>query len=492
MSFAVKPENVGARLSFDRSEAGRVAVEMPASDVPETPLPSEQRQRLRLPEMSQLDLVRYFTALSRMNFSIDTGMYPLGSCTMKYNPKINEDAARMPGFASVHPLQPPETAQGALGLMASLQCILAEITGMDAVSLCPAAGAHGELTGILVIKAALVDRGEGHRTKILVPDSAHGTNPATAAMAGFDVVSIATDPKGNMDLAEPRGHLGPDVAGLMMTNPNTLGLFEQNILEICRLVHEAGGLVYGDGANLNAIVGQVKPGALGFDVVHMNLHKTFSTPHGGGGPGSGPIAVTAALAPYLPAPIVTGDGEGGHVLATPEKSIGKIGAFHGNFGMHVRAYTYIRALGAEGLRDMSETAVLNANYVFNALKDRYDFIYDRDTVMHEAVFSGRRQKAAGSSTLDVAKRMIDYGYHPPTVYFPLIVPEALMIEPTESESIETLDAFIEVMRTIADEVEADPSILDAAPHATPVRRLDEATAARKPQLRWRPPAGSSE
>jgi glycine dehydrogenase subunit 2 len=484
---AISESDIGARLSFDRGAPGRQAVQVADSDVPATDWPAESLQRtgLDLPEMDQLSLVRYFTALSRMNYSIDTGLYPLGSCTMKYNPKVNEDAARLPGLSAIHPMQPAETVQGALGLMASLQCMLAEITGMAAVSLCPAAGAHGELTGVLVIKAALADRGEAHRRKILVPDSAHGTNPATAAMAGFEVVAIDTDPHGNMDLEQLRGHLGPDVAGLMITNPNTLGLFESNIVEICRLVHVAGGLVYGDGANLNAIVGQVKPGDLGFDVVHMNLHKTFSTPHGGGGPGSGPIAVTEELTPFLPDPIVAGDGQGGFLLKKPEKTIGKVGAFHGNFGMHVRAYTYIRALGADGLREMSENAVLNANYVFAALRDVYDFVYDRDIVMHEAVFSGRRQKAKGSSTLDIAKRMIDYGYHPPTIYFPLIVPEALMIEPTESESRETLDEFIATMRQIAHEAETDPALLEAAPHATPVRRLDEATAARKPYLRWR-------
>ncbi len=481
--------NIGARLSFDRGAPGRVAVTLPDPDVPETALPPAgiRRGELRLPEMSQLDLVRYFTALSRMNYGVDTGFYPLGSCTMKYNPRVNEDASRLPGMAGLHPLQSVASAQGALALMHGLQSMLAEITGMDAVSLCPAAGAHGELTGVLVIKAALVDRGQGGRTKILVPDSAHGTNPATAAMAGYTVVAIRTDAGGDMDLAELRSHLGPDVAGLMITLPNTLGLWDRNIVEITRLVHEAGGLVYGDGANLNALVGRVKHGDLGFDVVHINLHKTFSTPHGGGGPGSGPIAVKAALAPYLPSPQVVGDGKGGFALARPEKSIGKVDAFHGNFGMHVRAYTYIRALGAAGLREMSGNAVLNANYLRGKLEGAYDLPYAR-TCMHEAVFSGSRQKAQGASTLDIAKRMIDYGYHPPTIYFPLIVSEAMMVEPTESESKETLDAFVETMLTIAREAEQDPELLRSAPHDAPLRRLDEATAGRKPYLRWRPAA----
>jgi len=483
----LRRRELGAALSFDLSRPGRVGCSLPPCDVPpsELPPPGCLRDELILPELSQLDVVRYFTRLSQLNFGVDTGFYPLGSCTMKYNPKLHEDVAGLPGFAGPHPLQPPETVQGALALMYELQGLLAEVTGLDEVSLTPAAGAQGELAGILMARAYQQARGDPRR-RVLVPDSAHGTNPATAAMSGCQVVSVASDGQGNTDLTALAQALQEgDVAALMLTLPSTLGLFEPNIVRIAGMVHEAGALLYGDGANLNALLGQVKLGDLGFDVVHLNLHKTFSTPHGGGGPGCGPIAVRAHLAPFLPDPHVRHDEQSGrYVLARPERSIGRLGAFHGNFGVMVRAYAYLRSMGAEGLRQVSEQAVLNANYLLARLRDAYRLPYDR-RCMHEVVFSGSRQKARGVRTLDVAKRLIDYGFHPPTIYFPLIVDEALMIEPTESESKETLDAFCEAMLAIAREAEEDPELVRSAPHEAPLRRLDEATAARRPVLRWR-------
>ncbi len=483
-------DSMGGRLSFDRSISGKQGVALPVCDVPETALPDASllRTELRLPELSQLDTVRYFTALSRLNYSIDSGFYPLGSCTMKYNPKIDEDIARLPGFADLHPLQPAETVQGTLKLFFELQQLLAEVTGMHTASLAPMAGAQGEFAGVLVIKAWLEANGRGDRTRVLVPDAAHGTNPATAAMCGFEVVTIPTASDGDMDLPALEAALDGRVAGMMLTIPNTLGLFDRNILRIVELVHSAGGLMYGDGANLNAIAGQVKPGELGFDVMHINVHKTLSTPHGGGGPGAGPIAVTKTLAPYLPSPYVELDAGGrGYRLVAPEHSIGRLGEFHGNAGVLVRAYTYLRTLGAEGLREMSEAAVVNANYVQARLRGAYDLPYDRPC-MHEVVFSGRRQRAAGVRTLDVAKRLIDYGFHPPTIYFPLVVDEALMIEPTEAESKQALDAFCDAMLAVAHEAETNPELLKSAPTSAPLRRLDEAMAARKPVLRWRSPA----
>ncbi len=478
----------GATLSFDLSRPGRIGAALPPLDVPEAALPSALvREELTLPELSQLDVVRYFTRLSQRNYSIDTGFYPLGSCSMKYNPRINEDVARLPGLAQLHPMQSEETAQGALALLHHLQRMLAEITGMDDISLVPAAGAHGELAGILIARAYHEANG-GHRRRVLVPDSAHGTNPATAAMAGFVVESIPSDREGNLDFDALERALdsdGDSVAALMLTLPSTLGLFEPRITRIAELLHSHGALLYGDGANMNAMLGRVKPGDLGFDVFHLNLHKTFSTPHGGGGPGAGPIAVKAHLAPFLPTPHVRRDeGNSRYVLATPERSVGRLGLFHGNFGVLVRAYAYILSLGADGLRDISEAAVLNANYVQTRLRGAYRLSYDR-RCMHECVLSGSRQKAKGVKTLDIAKRLIDYGFHPPTVYFPLIVDEAMMIEPTESESKETLDAFCEAMLAIAKEAEQSPDLLHEAPHHAPVRRLDEATAARRPVLRWR-------
>ncbi|GIW08484.1 MAG: putative glycine dehydrogenase (decarboxylating) subunit 2 [Dehalococcoidia bacterium] len=472
---------------FERSQPGRRGVALPPLDVPEAPpLPAEfRRDDLPLPEVSELDVVRHYVRLSQLNFAIDSVFYPLGSCTMKYNPKVHEDAARLRGFQQIHPLQPAETVQGALELMFRLQEALGEISGLPAVSLQPAAGAQGELTGILMIRALHRDRGETGRRVVLVPESAHGTNPATAAMAGFTVKPVRADRAGNVDLDHLRSLLGPDVAAMMLTQPSTLGLFDPNIEEIAAQVHASGALLYGDGANLNAILGKVKPGESGFDVIHINLHKTFTTPHGGGGPGAGPVCASPALAPYLPDPVV-GERDGQYVYLHPPKSIGKVRAFHGHFGMFVRAYTYIRSLGADGLREVSEHAVLNANYVRSRLQDLYELPYDR-ICMHEVVFSGSRQKQQhGIRTLDIAKRLIDYGYHPPTIYFPLVVDEALMIEPTETESKETLDGFIEAMRAIAAEAATDPELLKAAPTTTPVGRLDEAQAARRPDLRWQP------
>ena len=472
------------------SAPGRAGVRLPECDVPAQSLPPESmlRDGLALPEVSELDAVRYFTGLSQRNFSVDTNFYPLGSCTMKYNPKVNEQAASLPGFAALHPLQPEESAQGALELMHRLQECLSAVTGMPGTSLATLAGAHGELAGVLMIRAHHLSRGDTARKVMLIPDSAHGTNPASAAMAGFQVETVPSDARGNMDLAALRGLADERLAGVMITLPSTLGLFDTGIVEVCETVHRAGGLVYGDGANMNALLGRALLGDLGFDVVHLNLHKTFSTPHGGGGPGSGPVCAGPTLAPYLPSPVVVReDGEDGdrYRLASPDASIGKVAAFHGNFGVLVRAYAYIRALGAPGLRQASADAVLNANYLLAALRDDYRLPYDR-ACMHEVVVSAREQKAGGVRALDIAKRMIDYGVHPPTMYFPLIVDEALMIEPTESESKETLDAFIEVMRAIAREAAETPETVREAPHHTPVGRLDEALAARRPDLRWTP------
>ncbi|MCI0857047.1 MAG: aminomethyl-transferring glycine dehydrogenase subunit GcvPB [Chloroflexi bacterium] len=482
-------DDFGATLTFDLSRPGRIGCVLPPLDVPEAPLPSSGllRDDITLPELSQPDVVRYFTQLSQRNFSIDTGFYPLGSCSMKYNPRVNEVAARLPGLANVHPMQAQGTTQGALALMHGLQRLLAEITGLHEVSLAPDAGAHGELAGILIASAYHNSNG-GPRRRVLVPDSAHGTNPATAAMAGFEVESIPSDAEGNLDFEALRVALdanGNSVAALMLTLPSTLGLFEPRIMQIADLLHDHGALLYGDGANMNAMLGRVKPGDLGFDVFHLNLHKTFSTPHGGGGPGAGPIAVTAALAPFLPAPHVRKDERSGcFSLETPERSIGRLGLFHGNFGVLVRAYAYILSLGADGLRGISEAAVLNANYVQTRLQNAYRLAFDR-RCMHEVVISGSRQKAHGVKTLDIAKRLIDYGFHPPTIYFPLIVDEAMMIEPTESETKETLDAFCDAMLAIAKEAEETPELVREAPTTAPLRRLDEATAARKPVLRWK-------
>lgn len=490
----VMPGRQGELLLADLSRPGIRGHQLPALDVPAAPeLPAAlRRDSLPLPEVGELDVVRHFTHLAQRNFSIDSGFYPLGSCTMKYNPKVNEDVARLQGFAHLHPLQPDETVQGALQLMYELQGLLAEITGFAAATLQPAAGAQGELAGMLMIRAYHRAQGDTKRRKVLVPDSAHGTNPATAAMCGFYTVSIPTDARGNVDLARLEAELDDTVVGMMLTNPNTLGLFEEHLREVTAAVHAAGGLVYGDGANLNAILGVVKPAAMGFDCLHINVHKTFSTPHGAGGPGAGPVVVSEALAPYLPAPVVVQRTDGGYALDHDRPSgIGRLKGFNGHFGILARAYTYIRMHGAEGLRGVSETAVLNANYLRALLMDVYDLPYDRRCT-HEFVLSGRRQKAAnGVRTLDLAKRLIDFEIHPPTIYFPLIVEEAIMVEPTETESRQTLDRFVGVMRQIAREAEETPDLVRTAPHHQWVGRLDEVAAARKPILRWpTTPAGA--
>ena len=477
-------------LLFELSKPGRRGVPVPACDVPIQEIPAElRRDALPLPEVAERDVVKHFTRLSHLNYAIDLGIYPLGSCTMKYNPRINEDAARQAGFGQLHPYQPSETIQGALELLYDLQGFLAEISGFDAVTLQPAAGAHGELTGILIVRAYHESRGDSARTKVIVPDSAHGTNPATAAMAGYQVITVPSDARGNVNLDELRKVVGPDTAAMMITNQNTLGLYDEGATELCKIIHEAGGLVYNDGANFNAILGIVKPGAIGFDIMHYNVHKTFSTPHGGGGPGAGPVGVKAHLAKFLPTPLVVKedgpDSQNGPLYrweAVPD-TIGKLHSFWGNFGVLVRAYTYIIANGNTGLRSVSEHAVLNANYIRAKLSDVYAVPIDRIN-MHECLLSGVRQKKFGVRTLDIAKRIIDKGFYPPTIYFPLIIDEALLIEPTETESIEAIDEFIAAMREIAREAEENPEEVRSAPHITPVRRLDEATAARKPNLRW--------
>ena len=468
----------------DMSIPGRQGIRYPDVDVPASELPKALlRKELPMPELSEVDVIRHYTRLSQLNYSIDTGFYPLGSCTMKYNPKINEETARLPGFAYAHPFQPIETVQGCLVLMYQLQEWLKEIGGFAGVTLQPAAGAHGELTGVLIIRAYHSARGDLKRSKILIPDSAHGTNPATSAMTGLRVVELKSDARGNVDLEVLRSECDDSLAGLMLTNPNTLGLFDENVLEVIRLVHEAGGLVYGDGANLNALLGITKPGDLGFDVLHYNLHKTFSTPHGGGGPGSGPVGAAAHLVDFLPGPIVgiieAGDDEQPPLFGyrMPSKSIGRVKAFNGHFGMMVRAFTYIMMHGPDGLRQVSEQAVLNANYLLTLLKGAYHLPYDR-VCMHEFVLEGKWEDAPEVRALDIAKRLIDYKFHPPTNYFPLIVHEALMIEPTETESKETLDTFAQALIKIAQEAHTDPEILKSAPHNTPVGRLDEVKAAK--------------
>ncbi len=474
-------------LLSELSRPGAPGHALPTLDVPEADddfAPQVLRGDLRLPEIGELDVIRHFSHLAQRNFSIDTVFYPLGSCTMKYNPRINEDVARMPGFAHIHPLQPDETVQGALGVMYEMQELLARITGFKTATLQPAAGAQGELTGMLMMRAYHEDRGDTKRRKVLVPDSAHGTNPATAAMCGFYTVSIPTDAAGNVDVDKLQAELDDTVVGLMLTNPNTLGLFEQNLQEVTAAVHAAGGLVYGDGANLNAILGVVKPADMGFDCLHINIHKTFSTPHGAGGPGSGPVVVGDRLEPYLPIPVVVKKADGSYAFDRDRpKSIGRLKGFSGHFGILVRGYTYIRMHGSQGLRSVAETAVLNANYVRARLGDVYDLPYGR-ICMHELVLSGRRQKVKGVRTLDIAKRLIDFNIHPSTIYFPLIVEEALMVEPTETESRQTLDRFVDVMRQIAREADEDPEVVLSAPHYQVVGRLDEVAAARKPVIHW--------
>ena len=482
-------------LIFERSTPGRRGYRLPELDVPETPIdeliPQEylRSEAPGLPEVSEPEVVRHYTQLSRLNHGVDVGFYPLGSCTMKYNPRVHEDVVGLPGLSAIHPYQPQETVQGALELIYNLSEHLAAIAGLAQASLQPAAGAHGELAGLMVIKAYHNHRGEGHRNEMIVPDSAHGTNPASCAMVGYKVVEVPSNERGGVDVEALKKLVGPNTAGLMLTNPNTLGLFDENICQIAEIVHEAGGLLYYDGANANAIMGIVRPGDTGFDVVHFNLHKTFSTPHGGGGPGAGPIVVSEKLAPFLPGPVVEKDGDE-YRLVMPEHSIGRVRSFYGNFLVYAKAYAYILSHGPQGLREVSETAVLNANYMMNRLKDLYELPYDR-TCMHEFVLSGSWMKKHGVRTLDLAKRLSDYGYHAPTVYFPLIVDEAIMIEPTETEAKSTLDQFIEVMGRIAEEAKENPELLTSAPHNTPVKRVDEARAARHPVLRWRKPEADS-
>ena len=512
-------------LIFERSRATRRAVRFPSASAhaleraatqPQLPASVLRRQAPRLPEVSELDMLRHFNRLAHLNHAIDLGFYPLGSCTMKYNPKVNEWAARLPGFAESHPLDPEAMSQGSLEIMWLLAELLKEISGFPAVSLQPAAGAHGELTGLLMARAYHRSKGEGEaRTKVLVPDSSHGTNPATATMVGYEAVTIRSNERGGIDLEALRAALGPDVAALMITNPSTLGIFEDQIDQVVTAVRDAGAIAYMDGANLNAILGRFRPGDAGFDVMHFNLHKTFSTPHGGGGPGAGPVGVSERLEPFLPAPMpVLAEGDAAEVRrnawagrSTPgvrfaldddrPQSIGKVRSCYGNFGMFVRAYTYIRSNGDAGLRGISDDAVLAANYLRVSLHDVYDLPYDRIS-KHEVVFSGRRQKREhGVTTLDIAKAILDQGIHPPTIYFPLIVEEALMVEPTETESLETLDHFVGVMRDIAERAASDPDSIRRAPTTTPVGRLDEAAAARRPDLRYafpgepRPPEAPS-
>lgn len=477
-------------LIFENSVPGRVGYSLPEFDVPEMDLteliPSGyiREQEPELPEVSELDIMRHYTALSKRNHGVDSGFYPLGSCTMKYNPKMNETAARMNGFAHLHPLQEEDTVQGALELMYDLQEHLVEITGMDAVTLQPAAGAHGEWTGLMMIRAYHYANGDKGRTKVIVPDSAHGTNPASAVVAGFETVTVKSNDQGLVDLEDLKRVVGPDTAALMLTNPNTLGLFEENILEMAEIVHGAGGKLYYDGANLNAVMSKARPGDMGFDVVHLNLHKTFTGPHGGGGPGSGPVGVKSDLIPYLPKPVLTKENDKFVLDYDRPSSIGRVKPYFGNFGINVRAYTYIRTMGPDGLKAVTEYAVLNANYMMRRLAPYFDLPYDRHC-KHEFVLSGSRQKKLGVRTLDVAKRLLDFGYHPPTIYFPLNVEECIMIEPTETESKETLDAFIDAMIQIAKEAEENPEIVQEAPHTTVIGRLDETLAARKPVLRYK-------
>ncbi|GKU81162.1 aminomethyl-transferring glycine dehydrogenase subunit GcvPB [Niallia sp. NCCP-28] len=481
--------NQEVALIFESSTPGRIGYSLPEMDVPEIALedllPTDyvREENPELPEVSELDIMRHYTALSKRNHGLDSGFYPLGSCTMKYNPKINEHVARFAGFANIHPLQEENSVQGALELMYDLQEHLTEITGMDEVTLQPAAGAHGEWTGLMMIRAYHEAKGDTNRTKVIVPDSAHGTNPASATVAGLETITVKSNEQGLVDLEDLRRVVGEDTAALMLTNPNTLGLFEENILEMAEIVHSAGGKLYYDGANLNAVLSKARPGDMGFDVVHLNLHKTFTGPHGGGGPGSGPVGVKADLIPFLPKPVIVKIGDEYSFDYDRPQSIGRVKPFYGNFGINVRAYTYIRSMGPDGLKAVTENAVLNANYMMRRLAEFYDLPFDRHC-KHEFVLSGKRQKKLGVRTLDIAKRLLDFGYHPPTIYFPLNVEECIMIEPTETESKETLDQFIDAMIQIAKEAEETPETVQEAPHTTVIGRLDEALAARKPVLRY--------
>jgi glycine dehydrogenase subunit 2 len=473
------------KLLFEISKEGHGCDLLPALDVPETSLPEKSGRGIpvSLPQLSETELSRHYTRLMKRTFGVNSGFYPLGSCTMKYNPRINEDMASLPGFTAIHPLQPEHTVQGCLEVLSDTEKALCEITGMDAVTFQPAAGAHGEFVGVMLIKAYHESRGDTKRTKIIVPDAAHGTNPASAAMAGYTVVNVPSNAEGCVDVQKLREAVGEDTAGLMLTNPNTLGIFDKNILEITKIIHDAGGLNYYDGANLNAVMGIVRPGDMGFDVIHLNIHKTFSTPHGGGGPGSGPVGCKNFLRDFLPAYQVV-EKDGAYSLSFPEKTIGSVKEFYGNFLVVVRALTYIKTLGAEGIRDAAVHAVLNANYMRVELSGYYDVAYD-GICMHEFVLTLQKLKDKfGVSALDVAKALLENGMHPPTMYFPLIVHEALMIEPTETESKETMDEAIAVFKKIYDDIQADPEQLHEMPLTTPVRRLDEVGAARNPRLRF--------
>ena len=475
------------KLIFDLSKEGRQGYSLPANkweaSVSELPAGLLRAEVPALPQVSELDVVRHYTNLSQMNFGVDSGFYPLGSCTMKYNPKINEEIAAMPAFAGLHPLQPAGTVQGVLRLYKELSHALSEITGMAEFTLDPFAGAHGELTGLMIIRQYHMSRGDLKRTKVIVPDSAHGTNPASAAVCGLEIVQVKSKENGLVDVEDLKPLLDDTIAGIMMTNPNTLGLFEKDIKEIAALVHDCGGLLYYDGANMNPLIGMVRPGDMGFDVLHLNLHKSFSTPHGGGGPGSGPVGVAAHLAQHLPVPKVVEDEDGLlHVVGDDPMTCGQISGFMGNFGVLLRAYTYILMLGKQNVRMVGPLAVLGANYIMESLKDCYKLPIE-SVCKHEFVFDGLLDQSTGVTTLDIAKRLLDYGFHAPTIYFPLLFHQAIMIEPTETESKETLDGFIEIMRHIAAEAISDPESLKTAPHTTPVRRLDETTAARQPVLK---------
>ena len=477
------------KLIFDLSKAGRQGYSLPVNrwerSVSELPAGVLRAEAPALPQVSELDVVRHYTNLSQMNFGVDSGFYPLGSCTMKYNPKINEEIAAHPGFAGLHPLQPASTVQGALAVYYNLSKALSAITGMAEFTLNPFAGAHGELTGLMVIRQYHISRGDEKRTRIIVPDSAHGTNPASAAVCGLEIVQVKSNAMGLVDVEDLKPLLDDTIAGIMMTNPNTLGLFEKDIKEIATLVHECGGLLYYDGANMNPLVGMVRPGDMGFDVLHLNLHKTFSTPHGGGGPGAGPVGVAAHLAKHLPAPkVVLGECGDYQVIDQDDEPCGRISGFMGNFGVLLRAYTYILMLGRQNVKMVGPLSVLGANYIKESLKDCFKLPIPT-VCKHEFVFDGLADQSTGVTTLDVAKRLLDYGFHAPTIYFPLLFHQAVMIEPTETESKETLDGFIEIMKHIAAEAVSDPETLKSAPHSTPVRRLDETTAARQPVLRYR-------
>ena len=473
------------KLIFEISKPGRIGYNIEHTALPEVKVPHElaRVQTAELPQVSEFDVVRHFTNVSQKNFGVETGFYPLGSCTMKYNPKINDELAGLSGFANIHPLQPKDTVQGLLKLYYDTQHILSEISGLAKYSLNPFAGAHGELAGLMIIKAYHQKRGDLKRNKIIVPDSAHGTNPASATVCGFDVVEIKSNPDGTVNLEALKAVLSDEIAGLMLTNPNTAGVFEKDILEISEIVHHAGGLLYYDGANLNALLGMSRPGDMGFDIMHINLHKTFSTPHGGGGPGSGPVGVNAKLVEFLPNPIIEKDGDH-YFFKDSENSIGALGQFYGNASVYIRAYVYLMTLGKESMSKVGPYAVLNANYIKESLKDLFNLPI-KGFCMHEFVFDGLKDDSTGVKTLDLAKRLLDYGYHAPTVYFPLIFSQSMMIEPTEVESKETLDEFINIMRIVVQEALEQPELVKTAPHNTIVRRLDEAKAARQPILKFR-------